>query len=222
MAELAEELLAKKSIQIRPAEPFKLASGRLSPVYVDCRRLISFPELRDQIVADFVRIAQEEIGLSQIDVIAGGETAGIAYAAFLAQALHKPMIYVRKEPKRYGKSSQVEGVLEKGQRVLLVEDLVTDGGSKLNFKQGIENAGGTVRYCLCVFEYFSQEAGLQRAREKLKEHGIELHSLVTWDDVLCVARARGTLSAQELDAVLEFLRQLSLDTQIGPSQGATG
>lgn len=216
---LAEELLTK-SIQIRPAEPFKLASGRLSPVYVDCRRLISFPALRDQIVAGFVRITQAQIGISQIDVIAGGETAGIAYAAFLAQVLHKPMIYVRKEPKGYGKSSQVEGILEPGQRVLLVEDLVTDGGSKLNFKRGIEGAGGIVKHCLCLFEYFSGEAGLQRARETLKENGIELHSLVTWDDVLCVARARGTLSAQELDAVLEFLSQLSLDTKTGLSQGA--
>jgi orotate phosphoribosyltransferase len=156
---LAQQLLQTRSVQIRPQEPFRLTSGRLSPVYVDVRRLISFPQIRTEITESFAKIAQERIGLSQIDVIAGGETAGIAYAALLAEKLNKPMIYVRKEPKGYGKSSQIEGVLEPGQRVLLVEDLVTDGGSKLNFQRGIESAGGTVHHCLCVFEYFSHEAG---------------------------------------------------------------
>lgn len=205
---LARGLLTK-SVQIRPAEPFKLASGRFSPVYVDCRRLISFPDLRAQIIEGFVQIAREKIGLSQIDVIAGGETAGIAYAAFLAHVLQKPMIYVRKEPKGYGKSSQVEGVLAAGQRVLLVEDLVTDGGSKLNFKKGIERAGGTVQHCLCVFEYYSEEAGLRRARETLKENGITLYSLVTWDDVLNAMRTQEAFSTEEIDAVLKFLRELA-------------
>lgn len=119
------------------------------------------------------------------------------------------MIYVRKEPKEHGRSSQVEGVLQPGQRVLLVEDLVTDGGSKLNFKRGIESAGGTVRHCLCVFEYFSEEVGLHRARDTLREHGIELHSLVTWDDVLRIARAEKSLTEDEIAVVLKFLKELA-------------
>lgn len=206
---LAQRLLQTRSVQIRPKEPFTLTSGRLSPVYVDIRRLISFPEVRAQIIESFVQIARERIGLASIDVIAGGETAGIAYAAFLAERLQKPMIYVRKEPKNYGKASQVEGVLQPGQRVLLVEDLVTDGGSKLNFKRGIESAGGTVRHCLCVFEYFCEEAGLYRARDTLREHGIELYSLVTWDDVLRVARAENSLTESEIAVVLQFLTQFA-------------
>ncbi|MCI2429262.1 orotate phosphoribosyltransferase [Candidatus Acetothermia bacterium] len=208
-ASLALGFLETESIQIRPSEPFRLASGRLSPVYVDCRRLISFPKWREIITTSLVRMVQEEIGLPQIDVIAGGETAGIAYAAFVAQALRKPMIYVRKEPKGYGKSSQIEGVLTPGQRVLLVEDLVTDGGSKLNFKRGIENAGGIVRHCLCVFEYFSEEAGLHRAREILRENGIELHALVNWDDVLSVVREQKTFTEQEVATVLQFFAELA-------------
>jgi len=209
---LAQQLLQTRSVQIRPQEPFRLTSGRLSPVYVDVRRLISFPQIRAEITESFAKIAQERIGLSQIDVIAGGETAGIAYAALLAEKLQKPMIYVRKEPKGYGKSSQIEGVLEPGQRVLLVEDLVTDGGSKLNFQRGIELAGGTVHHCLCVFEYFSQEAGLRRARDTLREHGIELYSLVTWDEVLSVARATRSFTDGELAIVLQFLAELALDS----------
>ncbi len=205
----AHQLLRTGSVQIRPSAPFRLTSGRLSPVYVDIRRLISFPEVRAQIIESFAQITTECIGLSTVDVIAGGETAGIAYAAFLAQKLNKPMIYVRKEPKNYGKSSQVEGVLQPGQRVLLVEDLVTDGGSKLNFKHGIESGGGTVSHCLCVFEYFSEEAGLHRARDTLREHGIELHSLATWDDVLRVARAEKSFAEDEIAVVLRFLKELA-------------
>ncbi len=206
---LAQQLLRTRSVQIRPHEPFRLASGRLSPVYVDVRRLISFPQIRTQIIESFAQIAQERIGLSKIDVIAGGETAGIAYAALLAEKLSRPMIYVRKEPKGYGKSSQIEGVLESGQRVLLVEDLVTDGGSKLNFKRGIESAGGTVQHCLCVFEYLSREAGLHRARDTLRAHGIALYSLVTWDDVLSLARAEKSLAEDEIAVVLRFLKELA-------------
>lgn len=206
---LAQQLLQTRSVQIRPGEPFRLTSGRLSPVYVDIRRLISFPEVRTQIIESFTQIARERLGLDAIDIVAGGETAGIAYAAFLAERLQKPMIYVRKEPKEHGRSSQVEGVLQPGQRVLLVEDLVTDGGSKLNFKRGIESAGGTVRHCLCVFEYFSEEAGLHRARDTLREHGIELHSLVTWDDVLRIARAERSLTEDEIAVVLKFLKELA-------------
>lgn len=206
---LARQLLQTRSVQIRPHEPFRLTSGRLSPVYVDIRRLISFPTVRAEIIESFVQIVRERIGLEAIDVIAGGETAGIAYAAFLAERLDKPMVYVRKEPKNYGKSSQVEGVLQQGQRVLLVEDLVTDGGSKLNFKAGIEDAGGMVRHCLCVFEYFSEEAGLHRARDTLREHGIELYSLVNWDDVLRVARADRSLTEDEIAVVLRFLKELA-------------
>lgn len=207
--DLAQQLMRTHSVQIRPNEPFRLTSGRLSPVYVDIRRLISFPEVRAQIIELFVQITRERIGFSAIDVIAGGETAGIAYAAFLAQKLNKPMIYVRKEPKNYGRVSQVEGVLQPGQRVLLVEDLVTDGGSKLNFKAGIEHAGGTVQHCLCVFEYFSEEAGLHRARDTLREHGIALHSLVNWDDVLRIARAEKSLTEDEIAIVLRFLKELA-------------
>lgn len=202
---LARQLLQTRSVQIRPNEPFRLASGRLSPVYVDCRRLISFPEVRAQITESFGQIARERIRISHIDSIAGGETAGIAYAAFLSMELNKPMIYVRKAPKEYGKASQIEGVLHRGQRVLLVEDLVTDGGSKLAFKRGIEEAGGTVHHCLCVFEYFSEEAGLHRARNVLKEHGITLHSLVTWDDVLSIARAEKSLAQEEIAEIVKFL-----------------
>ncbi len=202
---IAEGLLETGSVHVNIEPPFKLASGRLAPVYVDCRRLISFPKLREQITNQFAAIAEKEIGLDQIDVIAGGETAGIPFAAFLAQKLHKAMIYVRKEPKGHGKASQIEGVLKEKQKVLLVEDLVTDGGSKLVFKRGIEEAGGIIKHCLCVFEYRCERVHLKEAREKLNKHGITLHSLVTWDDLLDIAMGK-YFTQEECAQVLNFLK----------------
>ncbi|MFQ6089902.1 MAG: orotate phosphoribosyltransferase [Candidatus Bipolaricaulia bacterium] len=219
MKEIAHFLLETGAVLIDLERPFKLVSGRRSPVYVDCRRLISFPGAREAVTQGFIRLIEREIGLDGIEVIAGGETAGIPFAALLAQRLKRPMIYVRKEPKGYGvgrpagrrqpaEGAQIEGVLESGQWVLLVEDLVTDGGSKLRFKEGIERAGGIVKDCLTVFEYLSERAGLRRARDVLKEHGLRLHSLADWDEVLQLAAAEGRFSAAEIEQVLEFLQEL--------------
>jgi orotate phosphoribosyltransferase len=206
MDTIARSLLETHSVHINPASPFRLASGRLSPVYVDCRRLISFPDVRRAITQGFARIARDQIGLKEIDVIAGGETAGIPYAAFLAVELRLPMIYVRKAPKGHGKTSQIEGILQQGQRTLLVEDLATDGGSKLNFKKGIEAAGGILEHCLCVFEYRSQRAGLEEARATLATHGIKLHSLCDWDELLTLGQREEFFSKGEAAQVFDFLR----------------
>jgi len=208
MEEIARFLLETGAVLIDPKKPFKLVSGRESPVYIDCRRLISFPAAREAVTQGFLKLIEQEIGLDRVEVIAGGETAGIPFAAFLAQRLGRPMAYVRKEPKGYGRDAQIEGVLEPGRRVLLVEDLVTDGGSKLRFKEGIERAGGIVEDCLTVFEYFSERAGLRRARDLLEGHGLRLHSLADWDEVLRLAEAEGCFSAEEIEGVLEFLRRL--------------
>lgn len=204
MERIARALLETGSVLIDLERPFILVSGRQSPVYVDCRRLISFPGAREAITAGFAELVEREIGLDAIEVIAGGETAGIPFASFLAWRLKLPMIYVRKEPKGHGRDAQIEGVVEPGQRVLLVEDLVTDGGSKLRFKEGIERGGGVVQHCLAVFEYFSERADLRRARDVLKEHGMRLHSLTDWDELLQVAAGRFTPG--EIEQVLQFLK----------------
>jgi len=206
MEEIARVLIETGSVLVRPEEPFRLVSGRLSPVYVDCRRLISFPEARRVTTDALAEVVRHEIGLDAIDVIAGGETAGIPFASFLALELDLPMIYVRKAPKGHGQSNQIEGVLERGGRVLLVEDLVTDGRSKLAFQEGIIRAGGRVEHCLCVFEYYSEQARLTEARRRLQEHGITLHSLTNWDELLGLMRSQKALSDDHYQQVLEFLR----------------
>ena len=211
MREVARALIETESVLIRPEEPFRLASGRLSPVYVDCRRLLSFPKERALIVNALAELVRRELPEAGIEVLAGGETAGIPFAALLAEKLEMPLIYVRKAPKGYGRTAQIEGVLHEGQRVLLVEDLVTDGGSKLAFQAGIERAGGVVEHCVCVFEYYSEQAGLAVARRRLAEEGIALHSLTHWDELLEELESRGALSPSEREAVLGFLSRLATE-----------
>ena len=124
--EIAEGLLQKKSIYTNLEKPFVFKSGRISPVYVDTRRLISMPDIRKKIVDAWMEVLEKDIGMENFDVIAGGESAGIPYAGFLAERTGKPMIFIRKKPKGYGGGKQVEGLLEKGQKVVLIEDLITD------------------------------------------------------------------------------------------------
>ena len=204
MERVADALIDAGAVQIRPGRPFELASGRRSPVYVDVRRVISFPGPRRAVVDGLVQAAHE-IGLEAFEAIAGGETAGIPFAALLAAELDRPLVYVRKRSKGYGRGQQIEGHLDAGTRVLLVEDLVTDGGSKLAFQSGIINAGAEIEHCLCVFEYASERAELHEARDNLRAHGLDLTSLTDWDELLEALQARDLISSGDREAVLAFL-----------------
>lgn len=204
---IAEMLLKTETIQVYREQPFVFVSGRISPVYIDCRRLLSFPDVREAIVKQLVDKVNRKIGVAAIDVVAGGETAGIPYAAFVSHEVRKPMIYVRKDPKGYGRTKQVEGVLEQGQRVLLVEDLVTDGMSKLRFNIGVRAHKAKITHCLCVFEYSSDRLGLHEGRDNLQEHGIELHALANWDDVLESGSSRNYFTDKASREIVEFLKE---------------
>src|SRR5690606_31789448 len=136
-----------------PDPPYKFTSGWASPVYIDCRKLISYPRLRQRLMAMAAHQVQEACGYEAFDAVAGGETAGIPFAAWLADRLQLPMLYVRKQPKGFGRNARIEGHLVEGQRVLLVEDLATDGGSKLAFADALREAGGVVDHAFVVFFY---------------------------------------------------------------------
>ncbi|OGQ20763.1 MAG: orotate phosphoribosyltransferase [Deltaproteobacteria bacterium RIFCSPHIGHO2_02_FULL_60_17] len=204
---IAEMLLKTESIQVYKERPFVFVSGRISPVYIDCRKLLSFPDVRDAIIEQMAQAVEKEIGLDAVDVVAGGETAGIPYAAFVSHKIHKPMIYVRKNPKGYGQTKQIEGVLNAGQRVLLVEDLITDGLSKVRFNIGIRAEGAKITHCLCIFEYGSDRLGLHEGKETLAKHDIKLHVLVNWDDVLSTGLAKKYFSDKASVQILDFLRE---------------
>ena len=195
-------LLEIGAITFNAREPFTHASGKQAPTYVDCRKLISYPRIRSALM-DFLSVTiMREAGFEAFDNIAGGETAGIPFAALVAERLALPMTYVRKKPKGYGKNARIEGVMSEGQRVLLVEDLTTDGGSKLSFVDAIRETGATCNATAVIFYY-----GIFEGVEKtLSDHGVQLLHLCTWWDVLAEAKARGSYDTQTLDAVESYLR----------------
>jgi orotate phosphoribosyltransferase len=203
---VAEILLATESIQAYRQNPFVFVSGRISPVYIDCRKLLSFPAERDFIVTALARVAEAEIGLQNIDVVAGGETAGIPYASFVAHLIKKPMIYIRKQPKGYGGTKQIEGILDAGKRVLLVEDLITDGLSKLRFNIGIRGAGAKMTHCLCIFDYASDRLKQHEGKEALARNDIQLHVLANWDDVLDTGTSKKYFTEEQKKQIIEFLK----------------
>lgn len=198
----ARMLLEIKAVHFNAEEPFILASGLPSPTYIDCRKLISYPRIRSTLM-DFMAVTVlRDAGFEAFDNIAGGETAGIPFAAMVAERLALPMTYVRKKPKGYGRNARIEGAMTEGQRVLLVEDLTTDGGSKLSFVDAIREAGASCAHTAVIFYYgiFPETVG------KLADHGVNLHYLCTWWDVLAEARAQGALDAKTLDEVEKFLQ----------------
>lgn len=198
---VARALLTIRAVNFRPEEPYVFTSGRVSPVYIDCRKIISFPKERTLIVNAMAELVRREIGASHLDAIAGGETAGIPYGAWHADRLDLPMLYVRKQPKGFGRNAQIEGDMKEGWHVLLAEDLATDGGSKHNFINAIRTAGGKVGDVIVVFHYgiFPQSVA------SLSAIGVRLHALCTWRDVLAESRAGRDFSEATHAAIEEFL-----------------
>ena len=197
----ARMLLEIKAEHLNAETPCTLASGLPSPTYIDCRKLISYPRIRS-VLMDFMAVTvMRDAGFEAFDNIAGGETAGIPFAAMVAERLALPMTYVRKKPKGYGRSARIEGVMSEGSRVLLVEDLTTDGGSKLSFVDAIRDTGATCAHTAVIFYY----GIFPETVDTLQKHGVALHYLCTWWDVLAEARAQGAFDESTLAEVEAFL-----------------
>src|SRR6056297_2529740 len=193
----ARMLLEIGAVHFYAYEPFTLASGLPSPTYIDCRKLISFPRIRATLM-DFLTITvMRDAGFEAFDNIAGGETAGIPFAALVAERMALPMTYVRKKPKGYGRNARIEGAMSEGQRVLLVEDLTTDGGSKLSFVDAIRETGASCAHTAVIFYYDT----FPETEPRLAEHGVALHYLCTWWDVLAEARRAQDFDTETLGEV---------------------
>ena len=197
----ARILLEIKAVNFRPEEPYTFTSGWKSPVYIDCRRIIYFPRARAKICELGVEKIGRHIGYESIDVVAGGETAGIPFAAWIADRMLVPMAYVRKKPKGFGRNALIEGGEPEGKRTLLVEDLTTDGASKIQFCQALREAGAIVHHTFVVFFY----GVFPGSFEALGGMDIQLHHLCTWWDVLEACRDRPYFSDTALDEVRRFL-----------------
>ncbi|MDD9909370.1 MAG: orotate phosphoribosyltransferase [Ahrensia sp.] len=198
---VAKMLLEIRAVHFRSDEPYTFTSGLKSPVYIDCRRLISYPRIRSAVNDFGCATVLRDVGYESFDVIAGGETAGIPYAAFMAERLGLPMIYIRKKPKGFGRNARIEGDLAEGARVLFVEDLTTDGGSKIGFAEAIREAGAEVSDTFSVFYYDI----FKDAPDQLAGHGLGLHYLTSWPYVLEEAKRQRAFDDETLKQVEAFL-----------------
>jgi len=197
--EIAKILVDIKSVNFSFKNYFTLTSGLKSPVYVDCRKIISFTKERDFIIDKSIQYLNKK--RINNDLIAGGETAGIPYAAFISQKLKKPMIYIRKKPKGFGINKQIEGEFKKNQSTLLVEDLATDGGSKITFVNAIREAELLVKDIFVIFYYdiFDFE------KSNLSKLHVKIHSLCTWRDIVTYLEKNNVYSESEIDSLKKFL-----------------
>ena len=196
---VAEILINIESVKFSFKNHFTLTSGLKSPVYVDCRKIISFVKERDIINNKIINYFKKN--KLNFDLVAGGETAGIPYAAFIAEKTNKPMIYVRKKSKGFGINQQIEGKFKKNDLTILIEDLATDGGSKILFVEAMRKAGLTVKDIFVIFYYdiFDFKSS------ELSKLNVNIHSLCTWKDIIKVIETKKIFDEKDIETLKFFL-----------------
>jgi orotate phosphoribosyltransferase len=187
----AELLLQIKAIKLKPHDPFHWASGWKSPIYCDNRITLSYPPVRIFLKEEMAKIAELEYG--KPDVIAGVATGAIAIGILVAQELGVPFVYVRPEPKQHGRKNQIEGHLESGQNVVVIEDLISTGNSSLNAVAALKEAGAVVKGMVAIFSY-----GFEVADQNFKNHNVNLRTLSNYDNLLEQALDSNYISEKEL------------------------
>lgn len=195
---VAKLLLELDAITLNVKTPYRYASGLLSPVYTDCRVLMAYPEKR-RLIRDLLIEAINESGVS-FDVVAGTATAGIPHAAWIADKLNLPMVYVRGKAKDHGKENLMEGIVEKGQKVIVIEDLISTGESAINSVKAIRNAGGEISDVFSIITY-----GLSKAEQNLKEANLTLTSLTTFQEVVSQAEKLNYIEKDDTEIILDWI-----------------
>ena len=178
---IADILLKIGSVNINFKKQFTLTSGKKSPVYVDCRKLISYPKERDVIISEMAKQIRKKYKKSVL--VAGGETAGIPYSSFLCQKLKLPMIYIRKKPKGFGKGKLIEGDFKSKSSSILIEDMATDGGSKIHFIKSMRKSKLSVKDIFVIFFYDIYPS----AKKNMKKMNVNLNYLTSWNEILEVS-----------------------------------
>lgn len=197
--QVAKILLSIKAVSFNPQNPYKYASGILSPVYTDCRVLMAYPDKR-KIIRDFYIDAIKKSGV-QFDVVAGTATAGIPHAAWIADELNLPMVYVRGKAKDHGKENLMEGIINKGEKAIVIEDLVSTGESAINSVQTIRNGGGVVEYVFSIITY-----GMKKAEENFSQNSLKLVSLTDFADVVKEAENSGYINKEATPTILDWIK----------------
>ncbi len=196
---VAKNLLDINAVTLKPDEPFTWASGMRAPIYTDNRLTISYPFVRRNIAVGMTELIKHH--LDDVDVIAGVATAGIPHAAYVAERLQKPLVYVRSKPKDHGRGRQIEGVLKAGQKVVVIDDLLSTGGSALKAVKAVEEAGGDVIGVVSIFSY-----QLKALDDNFKEAGLPYYSVTNYTTLIETAKQNQMISDDQL-ASLHAWRQ---------------
>lgn len=194
---IAKSLLEIEAVSLSPNEPFTWASGIKSPIYCDNRITISVPSVRTQITDGLIALIKDKY--PDVEVIAGTATAGIPHAAFVAQKMDLPMIYIRSKAKEHGKAKKIEGRITPGQKIVLIEDLISTGGSVISAAKAAENEGAVVLGCVAIFTY-----ELKKGFENFKESGYEIATLSNYSTLLKVAQDLDAITAEERVILTKF------------------
>lgn len=197
--QVAKILLELNAISLNPKKPFKYASGILSPVYTDCRVLMAYPDKR-KLIRDLYIDAIKKSGV-KFDVVAGTATAGIPHAAWIADKLNLPMVYVRGKAKDHGKENLMEGIIKEGQKAIVIEDLISTGESAINSVNAVRAAGGEISHVFSIITY-----GMEKAEKSFADNNLKLVSLTTFADVVKAAREMGQISKEEISTVLDWTK----------------
>ena len=205
---IAQDLLKIKAVFFRPEEPFTWASGIKSPVYCDNRLTLTAPEVRTDVEKGLAQLIKENY--PDAEVLMGTSTAGIAHAAITAHLLDMPMGYVRSGAKDHGRQNQIEGKLEKGQKVVVVEDLISTGGSVIEVVNVLREAGADVLGVVSIFTY-----GMQKGIDRLKAANVKNISLTNFDCIAEVAAQEGYIKAEDIKRLIAFRNNPSDESWIG-------
>ncbi|CAK21268.1 orotate phosphoribosyltransferase [Listeria welshimeri] len=195
--QVAEQLLEIKAVFLKPNDPFTWASGIKSPIYCDNRLTLGFPKVRQFIAESLAEKIKETFG--EVDVVAGTATAGIPHAAWVSDLLDLPMVYVRSKAKEHGKGNQIEGLIAKGQKVVVIEDLISTGGSSLKAVEALEEAGAEVLGIAAIFTY-----GLDKGKKLLAESNTKLITLTNYDELIEVALNKDYVTAEDMATLKEW------------------
>lgn len=201
--ELAGDLLDINAVILRPNEPFTWASGWNSPIYCDNRLTLRHPEIRKKIAAQFTKIIQEKF--PEIDVVTGTATAGIPHAAWVAGSLDKPLAYVRAKPKTYGMGNQIEGGVAKGESTVVIEDLISTGGSSISVVNALQFVGAEVEAVISIFNY-----GFEKASQNFEKVKVPVFNLTNYNTLVDVAVEKGFVSSEDLEQLASW--RVSPDT----------
>ncbi len=207
MKDLAQDLLKIKAVFLSPSKPFTWASGIKSPIYCDNRLTLSYPEIREKIAKGMAQLINENY--PDVDIIMGTATAGIPHATLTSYFLKKPCGYVRGKAKDHGRGNQIEGRYEKGQKVVLIEDLISTGGSSLEAVEALRDNGLEVLAVISIFTY-----GMKKASDNFKAHNCKALSLVNFDELLEEAKSENYIEEKDVAKIIKFMSNPSDESWI--------